>query len=210
MKVRGLHSPYLPARSLSLTALPSKTPGLEPSSSEPIASLFVIGTRLQRQEPNIIAPPGSSVIVIRVKDTPTDLRLVRIGDLSIQKIDVEYFDLGSRPSGGKVGQDTSVFIVSPGTWQIAGRGLVSFCLGSPTFQVKPGEAIFAGTFDAADIAHPSMDLAPVLATLQGSNLPNRLKPAQWTPGVFRLSVQRKSRILQLRPKNVAKPAASVA
>jgi hypothetical protein len=84
---------------------------------------------------------------------------------------------------------TYVFRVPPGKWRLAGLssayGFTSFCYGAPAFEVKPGEAVFAGTFSAGHPGQlvPVMDLAPMTGALKDAPaLLARLKPATWVNG----------------------------
>ena len=43
---------------------------------------------------------------------------------------------------------------------------LNFCLGSPSFEVKAGEIVYAGSFDlSASVFEPNMDLAPAKSWL---------------------------------------------
>ena len=61
----------------------------------------------------------------------------------------------------------------------------SRCIGGPAFDVKPGDAVFAGSFDAAaaDYMAPAPSLDSVTPTLHDAALAARLKPATWLNGV---------------------------
>lgn len=49
-----------------------------------------------------------------------------------------------------------------GRWRLGRVRSVLLCLGSPAFDVSPGEIVYAGTFDlSGSIANPSLDLADV-------------------------------------------------
>lgn len=61
------------------------------------------------------------------------------------------------------------FEVPAGRWRITGSGWMNHCLGSPAFDIAPGEVVYAGTFDLV-----GQDLGPVL-NLQ--DVPGRLNPA---------------------------------
>ncbi len=68
--------------------------------------------------------------------------------------------LFAHPRGG----DIYAFAVPVGRWRIYGVGgmpTLNFCLGSPSFEVKAGEIVYAGSFDlSANVFEPNMDLAP--------------------------------------------------
>jgi hypothetical protein len=61
-----------------------------------------------------------------------------------------------------------VYAVPPGRWRIGWSNFLSYCLGSPSFEIKAGEAVYAGTFhiEGPTLA-PDLDLAPAKAYLGG-------------------------------------------
>jgi hypothetical protein len=67
--------------------------------------------------------------------------------------------------------DMFVFAVPAGRWRIYGLGAtptLNLCLGSPSFDIKAGEVIYAGSFDlGAEDLGPDMDMAPAKAWLAG-------------------------------------------
>ncbi|HEX3673756.1 MAG TPA: hypothetical protein VHU87_05735 [Rhizomicrobium sp.] len=85
-------------------------------------------------------------------------------------------------SSGLFLEKTHVFVVPPGHWRIVQSYPTSFCLGGPAFDVKQGEAIFAGSFDATDPSALDMSLEPVKAALGAVPLAQRLKPALYKNG----------------------------
>lgn len=96
--------------------------------------------------------------------------------------DVLFFGKGllfANPKG-----DTYAFAVPPGRWRIYGVGalpLLNFCLGSPSFEVKAGEIVYAGAFDlsAEDLA-PDLDLTPATAWL--GDPARSVRPAAYVNG----------------------------
>jgi hypothetical protein len=80
---------------------------------------------------------------------------------------------------------TTVF-VPPGRWRIATFGFMpaaNMCLGSPSFEVKAGEVIYAGTFDfGAEEMGPSLDLALAKEFLKGTPAADQVKPAYYVNG----------------------------
>ncbi len=77
--------------------------------------------------------------------------------------------------------------VPPGRWRIYGMGIapvMNFCLGSPGFEVKAGEVIYAGSFDlsAADLT-PDLSLDPAKAWLAGTPAADTVKPASYVNGL---------------------------
>jgi hypothetical protein len=77
--------------------------------------------------------------------------------------------------------------VPPGRWRImsigsATHGILNFCLGSPSFEVKAGDVIYLGSFDFAGTFGPDMDPAPVQAWLAGSPQAGAVKAAAYANG----------------------------
>lgn len=78
------------------------------------------------------------------------------------------------------------FAAPAGRWRIdsfGGMGRLSFCMGAPSFELKPGEVVFAGTFDlSAENIGPDMSLEPIKAWLAGQAAANTVRPAEYTNG----------------------------
>jgi hypothetical protein len=83
-----------------------------------------------------------------------------------------------------------VFGVPPGRWRISGVTNSSyaalelnFCLGSPSFEIKAGDVLYAGAFDmdAADIG-PDLDLAPAKRWLGSAPQTERLQAVSYMNG----------------------------
>lgn len=75
-----------------------------------------------------------------------------------------------------------IFAVPPGEWRIRSLGYLSFCLGSPSFSVSPGEAVFAGAFDIdGENLGPNLDLAEVKPLLS-TGVVEHLKAAEYRNG----------------------------
>jgi hypothetical protein len=77
--------------------------------------------------------------------------------------------------------------VPPGRWRIYGMGaltapVLNFCLGSPSFEVRPGEVVYAGSFDLNGELGPDLDLAPVRTWLAGRSEVGTIKAADYTNG----------------------------
>lgn len=88
--------------------------------------------------------------------------------------------IGAKKEGNMI-----AVVVPPGRWRVYGMGIspvMNFCLGSPSFEVKAGEIVYAGSYDlgSSDLT-PSMDLAPATAWLAGAG-GDRLKAASYTNG----------------------------
>jgi hypothetical protein len=97
---------------------------------------------------------------------------------------------GAKPEVlGTVGKSqVYAYRLTPGVWRIEGildqEGPLSLCLGSPSFEVKAGEVVFAGTFDVyGDDLGPDMAMEPLQDFLaKAPNLKARLRPAVWKNG----------------------------
>ena len=80
------------------------------------------------------------------------------------------------------------FAVTPGTWRVAalmgGANVVlNFCLGAPAFDVRPGEIVYAGSFNVTDQLGPDLSLAPLRSWLgPDSALLDRIRPATYVNG----------------------------
>jgi hypothetical protein len=81
-------------------------------------------------------------------------------------------------------QKMTAIVVPPGRWRIYGLGLspiLNLCLGSPSFEIKAGEIVYAGEFDLSrDDVSPNLDLAPAQAWLAGQN--RKITPAAYANG----------------------------
>ena len=82
------------------------------------------------------------------------------------------------------------YAVPPGRWRIdqitniTGDTDLSLCLGSPAFEAKAGEVLFAGVFDLkASYTGPDLDLAPARAWLgEASPVAGLIRPAAYVNG----------------------------
>jgi hypothetical protein len=76
--------------------------------------------------------------------------------------------------------------VRAGRWRISSIGNIfwgiNFCLGSPSFELKPGEVVYAGTFDFDAGLGPDLDLTPARIWLAGLPQAELVKPAVYTNG----------------------------
>lgn len=89
--------------------------------------------------------------------------------------------LGAKKEGNYL-----ALVVPPGRWRLAGMGVmpvVNFCLGAPSFEVKAGEVVYAGSFDlgAAELG-PDLSLDGPRSWLAGAPQAATLKPAEYTNG----------------------------
>lgn len=79
------------------------------------------------------------------------------------------------------------FAVPPGRWRLAyeknGQMAVSFCLGSPAFDVQAGDVVYAGSFDPTGLGHPDMTLEPAKAIFPAlGGLADKLRAASYVNG----------------------------
>ena len=159
-------------------------------NTPPLHPLPAQWQQLQVADANTAAASNASVIVIRVTTTAaaenrwTFVRMDAPATQGASLPALSYFAVAANPSGkgGSASEKTYVVTVPPGRWRLQSSGATSFCLGGPAFDVGAGEAMFAGTFDAAHPYSPDMALAPAQSGLSDSALAARLKPANWTNG----------------------------
>jgi hypothetical protein len=75
------------------------------------------------------------------------------------------------------------FSVQPGLWRLAAIHALSLCLGAPAFEIKPGEVLYAGSFDlSAEGIGPDLNLDEPRAYLAGHVVAERLRPAIYRNG----------------------------
>lgn len=79
------------------------------------------------------------------------------------------------------------FAVPPGRWRInsifGGMLELNFCLGSPVFDVKAGEVVYAGELDLKqDRLMPDFDMAPLKAWMGTARAAERVRPAEYRNG----------------------------
>jgi hypothetical protein len=151
------------------------------------------------------APDGSAIIIVKIKPAPihislsmamlpskasspangVTLLLTREGTSESpfpSRVDHAPDAIETDPWHG----DIFAFAVPPGRWRIGGIGrpmVLNFCLGAPSFEVKAGEVVYAGSFDlgAANLG-PDLDLVRVKAWLAGHPQAEAVRPAVYTNG----------------------------
>ncbi|HEY1752356.1 MAG TPA: hypothetical protein VGG29_13935 [Caulobacteraceae bacterium] len=79
------------------------------------------------------------------------------------------------------------FAVPPGRWRIAsvgnGQMAISFCLGSPAFDVAAGDVVVAGSFDPDGLGHPDLTLDAAKAIFPAlSGLGDKVRAASYVNG----------------------------
>ena len=157
---------------------------------------------LQAGEAKTSVAPAASAIVVRVMATTpaqNSWTFVRLDEPSsgADMPALTAFTV-ARQAKDPVGAKTYVIAAPPGHWRLQGVGEASFCLGGPSFDVGPGEAVFAGAFDAGSPYVPDLDAGPARAELGDTALAQRLKPARWTNGeAFPCAVMRPTTIYVL-------------
>lgn len=185
--------------SLSLQALPPADkeeaapprPRLprQPRSARPVRALA---------ETQLSVAPETGLVIMNLKGQAEQggrsLTFVRMGDdpetpawVADQRPDRFVATLTGRAAtrGDTARQNTVAFAVPPGRWRLAAvtHNLfsLSLCRGAPAFDVRAGEAVFAGTFDMnSGVAMPRTavsqgELPPAYAALSPT-------PAVWTDG----------------------------
>jgi hypothetical protein len=171
----------IPPPSLSLTHI---------ADAGPVPHLPKLDVRDLGASSDAQVAPDAAVIVVRMwTSAPRHQSVLVFGKIDAARGDEQTAELFKVASPvrflwgpGPLLQTTYVIPVEPGRWRLlVAAQFIRLCLGHPTFDVGPGEAVFAGSFDAAadDILAPDMSLAPAVATLHDPALAARLKPAQW-------------------------------
>lgn len=132
--------------------------------------------------------PGATVIVVRTHGMrpgqQMNVRFMNVEDLPSGQPAVTMFATPTPTKmfwkAGTPMEDLFVIEVPPGLWILMGDNASSFCLRAPVFEVRPGEAVFAGTISSeiAGDMQPKMDMAPAKARLPAS-IADRLRPANW-------------------------------
>ncbi len=138
-------------------------------------------------------PAGASAIVVRmttIAPHQLPIQLVRLDGPDGAPASLDSLALATPTKAfwkaGSRFERTYVAVVQPGRWRLAGAQGISLCLGGPVFDLAPGEAVFAGSFDAAslDPLIPDLDMEPARVALAASDpaLAARLRPADWRAG----------------------------
>ncbi len=133
-------------------------------------------------------PPGSAMIIVRLEG----LTMKNAGGISFSR-------MGETPEESPSVRDHApdlfevqtfsktdnwfIIAVPPGRWRILGFWPVNLCLGSPAFDVKAGDVIYAGAFNMSsqNIA-PDLTLDPVKTYLSGTPFSSAVQPAAYVNG----------------------------
>jgi hypothetical protein len=141
-------------------------------------------------------PLGGGIILIHLRGlgarTGNGLTLMRMGPDSLsppsvadKRPDVLVASIGNRMPD-KEGT-MFAFVAPAGRWRIGAFGFfpaLYTCFGAPGFELKPGEAVFAGSLDLSAMGNgPDMDLAIAKAWLGSQPAAEILRPAQWVNGL---------------------------
>ncbi len=140
------------------------------------------------------APAGSGIVILAIRG----MGMTRGNGFAFRRIgprpDVrpsfadrapDKFEIfGSTISGGL---KTFAFALPPGRWRIAadvnGVMELNYCLGSPAFELKAGELLYAGALDLrSENLRPDLSLDPVRLWLAGTEAAQAVRPAAWTNG----------------------------
>ena len=138
------------------------------------------------------APPGSALIVTRVVGAGNPYGMY----VGFARVNPEGADKGVVRDGAPVLQYAAggigapkeaggwfVLVVPPGRWSLAGAGFIDYCLGAPSFELKAGEIVYAGTFSRlGPDFFPDLDLAPAKAFLAGAG-GERVRAASYVNGL---------------------------
>lgn len=168
---------------LSVTATPPFSPPAKANAPE-----WKLRARVDPQTDPAKAAPGSAFIVIRLVTHALPnmgYGLIRF-DEAAHEVDAVSVDSPTKLFM-KTGADlerTYVAAVQPGRWHLIVARAIALCLGTPAFDIAPGEVLFAGTFTAGadDPYSPDMSLEPARAALKDADLKARLRPAPWVNG----------------------------
>ena len=139
------------------------------------------------------APAGSGIVILTVKG----MGMTRGNGFVFQRVspdpNVRAASLDRAPDrfeaggGALSGSRTLAFALPPGRWRIASEinGLMelNYCLGSPSFELKAGEVLYAGLLDLkSENLRPDLALEPVRGWLAGTPAAAAVKPASYVNG----------------------------
>jgi hypothetical protein len=144
-------------------------------------------------------PDGWAVLVVGLRNnSPKDfvrLKLVRLGlnerdpaSFSDHRPDTLLFGLTKSVPGVPAGSpisETDAFIIPAGRWALYGVSDVMIaCLGTPFFDIAPGEVVYSGGIDFGIDGWPKDDsLQPARDKLQSTpQLRDHLRLAEWING----------------------------
>ncbi|MBS0296217.1 MAG: hypothetical protein JSR45_07895 [Proteobacteria bacterium] len=184
--------------SVSLTPAERRRAELESQKPKPIPPHRIAAARppkpLGPQELTGIQAGLAWIVVSLTGEADVSLEIDRMGPDAetpgwVDGKPSEVFASRSREAykaAGASGQVTEVFAVPPGRWRLTGIANggteLNLCMGSPAFDLRAGEVIYAGAFGAQHTL-PDMNLAAAKAAFPaGSPLADAVRPAEWING----------------------------
>ncbi len=135
------------------------------------------------------APADAAILVVGVKGNGASIHFQRVGKdpskpASLQDDRVDTVIVSTRRVQGKSG--LMVVAVPSGQWRIesfVGARPLAFCLGAPSFTLKPGQVVYAGTFDlAGEDLGPDLSLDSPRAFLGNQAASGALAAAEYRNG----------------------------
>lgn len=131
-------------------------------------------------------PDGATALVVRALcvNGCGSMGFIRLDDADPSQIAQDAaFEFPHAFLNSSLLDETHVFLLPPGHWRIGNINVFGFCMGGPAFDIAPGEAVFAGTFDGRKMySTPDLDLAAPKQALGDTDIARRLKPVSYTSG----------------------------
>jgi hypothetical protein len=139
------------------------------------------------------APAGAGIVIVAIRG----MGLTRGNGFVFRRIgpspDVRAAAADHGPDrfealgGPLTGARTLAFALPPGRWRIGSEinGLMelNYCLGSPAFELKAGEVVYAGNLDLKSSSlRPDLSIDRIRQWLAGTPAAEAVKPAAWTNG----------------------------
>ena len=169
---------YFGGNSLSIALFDKKDFQLNVKPPEP--RLHLLDKKLNFKLINSADTESAIIIINEIAANPRSAPLLNFSTTNDKDLYVtNIFQINNGPFAVKV---------PPGIWRIDGFGNlqadVSLCLGSPAFEVKAGEIVFAGTFDLDGLLlGPDMSPEPARTFLLGyPDIAQKLQLAVWRDG----------------------------
>jgi hypothetical protein len=146
--------------------------------------------QLRRPDQIDTLSPGSSIALFRLKGDSLrnglQLLFERLPSGSDEgKGDVAW--VGTAKFGSSRQYAFVAVTLPPGRWRLASMNIfeqeLNFCLGAPSFEVRPGEVLYGGAFDlsAADIT-PDLSVEPAKAWFAGRPEADKLRAVEYRNG----------------------------
>jgi len=168
----------LPPPDIKIPKLDKKWPK-RPLKPEQVATVPAEGGVILVHLMGVSGKNGTSVAFSRIG--PDEATPPSTQDFAPDMIMVAQGTLGAKKEG-------KLFAVAApaGRWRISSIGLMpglNLCLGSPSFEIKPGEVIYAGSFDlSSEDLGPDLSLERPKAWLAGQPAAERVQAAVYTNG----------------------------